>query len=96
MKAPVLKTGRDESPSWVRIPPPPPKKRTGTRFLWMRTRSIADHAYPGPRTGADRDEGLGMLVALVGRLAFLIGVAISRSVDTEAGVPSSMRIVSAR
>ena len=24
MKAPVLKTGRDESPSWVRIPPPPP------------------------------------------------------------------------
>ena len=25
LKAPVLKTGRDESPSWVRIPPPPPK-----------------------------------------------------------------------
>src|SRR5258708_23376271 len=23
LKAPVLKTGRDESPSWVRIPPPP-------------------------------------------------------------------------
>ena len=25
LKAPVLKTGRDESPSWVRIPPPPPR-----------------------------------------------------------------------
>jgi hypothetical protein len=24
LKAPVLKTGRDESPSWVQIPPPPP------------------------------------------------------------------------
>ena len=35
-----------------------------------------------------------MLVALVGRLTFLIGVAISRSIDTEAGVQSSARIVS--
>jgi hypothetical protein len=26
LKAPVLKTGRDESPSWVQIPPPPPEK----------------------------------------------------------------------
>ena len=26
LKAPVLKTGRDESPSWVRIPPPPPAR----------------------------------------------------------------------
>ncbi len=58
------------------------------------TRSVTYHTYPGPRTGADRDEGLGMLVALVGRLTFLIGVAISRSLDTEAGVPSSVRIVS--
>ena len=28
-KAPVLKTGRDESPSWVRIPPPPPASPRG-------------------------------------------------------------------
>jgi hypothetical protein len=58
------------------------------------SRSVTYHTYPGPRTCADRDEGLGMLVALVGRLTFLIGMAISRSLDTEAGVPSSVRIVS--
>src|SRR5258705_11832810 len=29
LKAPVLKTGRDESPSWVRIPPPPPASPRG-------------------------------------------------------------------
>jgi hypothetical protein len=59
-----------------------------------RTRSVTYHTYPGPRTGTGRDEGLGVLVALVGRLTFLIRVAISRSLDTEAGVPSSVRIVS--
>jgi hypothetical protein len=32
LKAPVLKTGRDESPSWVRIPPPP--------FLSLRNREV--------------------------------------------------------
>jgi hypothetical protein len=25
LNAPVLKTGKGESPSWVRIPPPPPR-----------------------------------------------------------------------
>jgi hypothetical protein len=30
LKAPVLKTGRDESPSWVRIPPPPPHARSAS------------------------------------------------------------------
>src|SRR5208283_518469 len=30
LKAPVLKTGRDESPSWVQIPPPPPGSVTST------------------------------------------------------------------
>src|SRR6516164_6028616 len=32
LKAPVLKTGSDESRSWVRIPPPPPKSLRCARF----------------------------------------------------------------
>jgi hypothetical protein len=34
LKAPVLKTGRDESPSWVRIPPPPPHSLACFSTLW--------------------------------------------------------------
>src|ERR1700678_3542013 len=40
LKAPVLKTGRDESPSWVRIPPPP--------FLSLRSREICAYVSDLP------------------------------------------------
>jgi hypothetical protein len=37
LKAPVLKTGRDESPSWVRIPPPPhPSLQSREKSDWKQ------------------------------------------------------------
>src|SRR3546814_10153000 len=34
-KAPVLKTGMGGSPSWVRIPPPPPLSRVSAPETWV-------------------------------------------------------------
>jgi hypothetical protein len=40
-----LKTGRDESPSWVRIPPPPPASHGETRYLHKWFRNSGSHDF---------------------------------------------------
>jgi hypothetical protein len=50
LKAPVLKTGRDESLSWVQIPPPPPDVELEPyhliEVLWSKPRLTLDYNRP--------------------------------------------------
>ena len=69
--------------------------RSQTRFaVGEQARSITRHTNPGSGSEAIRDECLGMLVAFEVHLTVLIRMAISRSRDTEAGIPAPVRIVS--
>ncbi len=78
LNAPVLKTGKGESPSWVQIPPPPPlikKARFERAFFVLFPGSAPQPADSAHLTGAhvnlDGSAGLVEVVAYAGGAALL-------------------------